>query len=665
MKNSKRSIFTVIVFFIITLSYSQNQNSTFYSIGNVVTGEEATFVYNSNMTILKNESKVDGVIYYWKDYKWTAQDMDMVKTDSLWKSVVVIPDSVSLIVCKFYTGDKVDIGNVYAYFTKDKENEALPSAYTGWGLLRGEHTQPYGIPNLIKDSTLLIKDDVLLFWFNQEIGYFPDQRKHIFKYALETQSRLNPDRFREQALRETDFILSNQSDPGITEQTYIDCIDILHSIKNDSLVNLVEQVISEKYPNGIVSRDKMIWELFREPDPQKKEQGFAQFIERFPTGIFKDVHTETSDLYYGKIMQSVIYYQVVTNDNYDLLYRYITDIPYDYLSIFFWHMVQIPYRNGERTAAQLLPYANLIMSEIEKRPRTTRQLIYSPKEWDGIRRNRDKDAIMAYARIMDETGDTPKAMALLDQIKPYYNNKSAEFNNTYVQLLVKSDRKGEALATVKNGLKENAASPEMIELLRQNYIEKNGSDQDFEAYADNLKSSDLLFMQQKKLKESIVDLPIKLFELERLSGEKVDMAKLTGKIIVLDFWATWCAPCLAAMPGMQMAVNKYKEDKDVVFFFLSTLETAPNYKDRINALMEEKNYTFDVVLDLPNKESKTADLIYSTYAGDFKFSGIPQKMIIDENGRLRWRSTGYAGSPSELADEISYIIELLKSEENK
>jgi len=44
------------------------------------------------------------------------------------------------------------------------------------------------------------------------------------------------------------------------------------------------------------------------------------------------------------------------------------------------------------------------------------------------------------------------------------------------------------------------------------------------------------------------------------------------------------------------------------------------------------------------------------------FSGIPQKMIIDGNGMVRWTSTGYMGSPSALADEISYVIELLKKE---
>lgn len=659
----KKYIFTVLIVFTSTFSYSQNGDQAFYFTTNAIAGEEASIAYNSNKTILKDESRIEGIIYYWKNYAWIAQDMDMVKNDSLWIARVNIPDSTALIVCKFYAGDKVDTGNVYGHFTKNEEQKNFPSSYAGWGLLRGENSQRYGIPGLIKDSAFLIKDDVLLYWFNQELAYFPNERKHIFKYALEAQGRVNPDKCREQTFREVDFVLNNQTDTNIPEQTYIDCIKALQSIKSDSLADAIKQNALEKYPDGILARDKVIWSLFREADPQKKEADLEKLIKRFPTLQFKDIDTEVSDLYYGKIFQSVIYNQIVTNNDYGLLYKYIGDIPYNYLSIFFWHIVQIPYRNNERTGAQLLPYADLIMNEIGNRPRTAAQLIYSLKEWYRMQYDRTKDAILAYAQILDETGDTPKAMALLDSIEPYYKNKSAEFNNIYVQTLIKSNRKGEVTAVIKNGIKENAASPEMLDLLKQDYVKEEGSDQGFDDYVNSIKSSDLVAIQQQKLRESIVDLPIKLFEVERLSGERVDMAQMSGKIIVIDFWATWCAPCIAAMPGMQMAVNKYKKDNDVAFFFLSTLESVPDYKDRIKTLMKQKGYAFDVVLDQPNKASKTADLIYSTYAKDFKFSGIPQKMIIDGKGRLRWRSTGYAGSPSELADEISYIIDLLKNEE--
>ena len=112
-----------------------------------------------------------------------------------------------------------------------------------------------------------------------------------------------------------------------------------------------------------------------------------------------------------------------------------------------------------------------------------------------------------------------------------------------------------------------------------------------------------------------------------------------------------------------MVVNKYKNDENVAFFFVSTMEYSPDYKQEIEKFIKEKNYDFTVLIDAKNPETQKHDYMYSTYAKAFHFSGIPQKMIIDGNGRLRWRATGYEGSPSALADEIGYIIDFLKNNE--
>ncbi len=108
----------------------------------------------------------------------------------------------------------------------------------------------------------------------------------------------------------------------------------------------------------------------------------------------------------------------------------------------------------------------------------------------------------------------------------------------------------------------------MLDILRAGY--KGG---DFEAYLTELKS-DKLAAQRARLDVEITDLPIELFDLETLDGGKVDMAALKGKVLVLDFWATWCAPCKAAMPGMDLALQKYAGEEDVVFLFISTMEST-------------------------------------------------------------------------------------------
>lgn len=142
------------------------------------------------------------------------------------------------------------------------------------------------------------------------------------------------------------------------------------------------------------------------------------------------------------------------------------------------------------------------------------------------------------------------------------------------------------------------------------------------------------------------------FTLTDLQGNTVKLADLKGKVVVLDFWATWCIPCIRSLPAMQLAVNKYKADTTVRFLFIHTLERSSNATEEAATFIKNKQYNFQVLMDLKDAAQ------WSKVAGDYRITAIPVKLVIDPKGNIRYRVMGFMSTDADiLVDELSAMIE--------
>jgi thiol-disulfide isomerase/thioredoxin len=77
-----------------------------------------------------------------------------------------------------------------------------------------------------------------------------------------------------------------------------------------------------------------------------------------------------------------------------------------------------------------------------------------------------------------------------------------------------------------------------------------------------------------------------------LNGNEVSLEQFKGKIVIIDFWATWCGPCLQSFPGLQTSVDKYKDNNDVKFLFINTWERVDRQEEECRGFHRKKFLSF-------------------------------------------------------------------------
>jgi thiol-disulfide isomerase/thioredoxin len=126
---------------------------------------------------------------------------------------------------------------------------------------------------------------------------------------------------------------------------------------------------------------------------------------------------------------------------------------------------------------------------------------------------------------------------------------------------------------------------------------------------------------------------------EGLDGGSVAVSEFEGKIVMLDFWETWCKPCLNSFPTLDKLTQEYPDDFAVIAVTPGFMDGKPDAKK----FADEHDYNFTYAMD-------------TGLAGKLSIQSIPYKVFVDADGNYLSTKVGSYG-PERDYEEIKKIIE--------
>ena len=196
---------------------------------------------------------------------------------------------------------------------------------------------------------------------------------------------------------------------------------------------------------------------------------------------------------------------------------------------------------------------------------------------------------------------------------------------------------------VYGGSDSSAAAP-----LRRLYAAEHGS---LEGLDERIRRAYEHSMHLQVFDERRYETPMPAWAMENTEGDTVRSADLEGRVIVLDFWGSWCGPCRMELPHFQAMYEKYRE-AGVVFYGVNW-ERVDRSRRKPTALqyLKQNGFDFPNVYDLDDSAAQK-----------FQVASFPTVFLVDHTGRIRYRNIGFHES---ISDIMSLQIESLLEEKKK
>ena len=667
-----KKIFSAVLLFMLFVLSSQAQyyKSDVFLSEKLLNSEPIPVVYNPIGTDLEFSDEVRMGVYSFDEFEWRRTSVSMTKgTDGTWTAEVVPGQNTAFIAVKFFQGDinqpdasdnNHDLG--FATMLLDSDKKPVLGARLGMVTFLMPDLVGGGIVRYYDKSPAVPTAAQLAAWIAPETRALEALAGNSFLPFMKVQQLVKADAFDTYAVRMVHRWLKEKS----LEERFLGVLYryVATSLKDEELAARVESRIREDYPDGSESRkiayDKV---LKTGKDLSAVANSYTRFLQEFPIAEWRKKPDQQGFIYYSAFRGlGTALFESRQLDRFIALYKTMDFRTANEVTR--WNIMRA-YRFKTMGMDTLYTVSSAIMPQLiaVKADNSYRNDFMDQAAADSNLNKQLDDRLFIHLSLLNDLGKDEEAYAYFSQLSAKGKYANSELNEIIVGILERLQKEKELLSWLEMSVKNNAVTPGIFVTLKRLYQRSHdNSDVGYEDYLADLKSEEGKVALERYVSEHLtVNYPMPDFALESADGSLVKRSDLKDKIVVIDFWATWCRPCIMAFPGMQLLVDKYSKDKDVCVYMVGTMQHG-DYKNKSVNFVKGEGYRFNLLHDANNPETGSQDYLFKQLVGVvFNDSSIPRKIVI-KNGVIRYQSGGYSGSPSQLMDELSLVIEKLKSE---
>jgi thiol-disulfide isomerase/thioredoxin/tetratricopeptide (TPR) repeat protein len=273
-----------------------------------------------------------------------------------------------------------------------------------------------------------------------------------------------------------------------------------------------------------------------------------------------------------------------------------------------------------------------------------------PSEWAEEQRIATSELMFVRGAIHRAQRETDQAITWLERsIEVGGNEAEKNCYDMLIGLYRDKQENAKAIATAERALSSGAGTQGVIDAYRL-LLAEEGLDSAAIAKREQSVRDKGRSVLADRITREMLNQPAIDGTFTTLEGVPVNIADWKGKVVILDYWATWCGPCRQSFPSLQKLYERYKNNPNVVFAIVNVWERSNDRPKLVrDFLAQNKNLTFPMYLD-------TDDSV----VGKFGVTGIPTKFYIGRDGRIQFKEVG-ATPEEQFLEEATNRIEVLLS----